>query len=178
MVAQNDSELTPLGSYNPYYDRPTYNGLQHAKWYFEVNRPADPEYALEFDYAVEALRSLQRAVSELFVEQHGADVSLRNWLLWPVPYTSAKRFSNALERRSFSPLLAYHADGVAVAPADLDTKLRGSIVEASFTLHHQSLRTYDCDHFHARVKRIVVLKDGQGTPRPLKFNESRDSLPM
>lgn len=98
---------------------------------------------------------------------------LKESLPWPVPYSAAKRFSYASETHLFSPLLAVHADGYAIAPVDLDTQLRGSVVEVSFTLHHHALRVYDCDQFRAKVRRIVVLRAGPKCARPLMFNEAR-----
>ncbi|KAF9495648.1 hypothetical protein BDN71DRAFT_1506584 [Pleurotus eryngii] len=198
-IAQRSSELGPLGSYDPSYNRPSYNDFLNATWSFELIRPSCAQYVPAFEEAIEALRVLQRLVSEtgnnrcllrdtevglgpvvqferaLFAKQpeHESDARLQESLAWPVPYSSAKRFIYASARHCFAPLLAYHANGYAIAPVDLDTQLRGSIVEVSFTLRHHTLRTYDCDQFRAHFDKIVVLHPGPRCTRPLKFNEAR-----
>ncbi|KAF9492055.1 hypothetical protein BDN71DRAFT_1509845 [Pleurotus eryngii] len=189
-IAQHFSDLRPLGSYAY-----RYNDLLWSKWSFQLMKPNVSVYLEAYDDALDALRLLQQKVSQtgnnrcllidtdlglgprilferdLFVDKHTDGIKLKESLPWPVPYRSAKCFVAASERKVFAPLLAYYSDGTAIAPNDLDRKLRGSLVEVHFTLHHRALPSFDCDHFHACISKIVVLQEGQETPRPLRWNE-------
>ncbi|KAF4582632.1 hypothetical protein EYR40_002555 [Pleurotus pulmonarius] len=189
-IAQRSSELLPLGSYD--YRR---NDLEWSKWSFELLRPTEMKYLPGFEEAMRALLLLQRKVSQsgnnrcllldtemglgptilferdLFVPRYADDGELGDSLAWPVPYRSARRFADVTGRKKFEPLLAYYPDGVSIAPIDLDSKLRGSLVKVFFTLRHQSLPSFNCDHFHAKIVKILVLREGLVLPRPLRWNE-------
>lgn len=63
-VAQWNTELGPLGSYNPRYNRPSFNSLLYSSWMFELGVPEPADYLPAFRDGVQALSDLQRAVSE------------------------------------------------------------------------------------------------------------------
>ena len=82
---------------------------------------------------------------------------------WPVP----PRLRENLNRIKFEyravPLSVY-VNGRFVEPADVNTAIKGALVELHFELHHFAIRRAGHDSFNATIEQIVVLRPGE--PRP------------
>ncbi|KAF9489732.1 hypothetical protein BDN71DRAFT_284014 [Pleurotus eryngii] len=170
-------QLGVLGSYTHEND-----DLANAKWSFTLERPGHGAFADHFDNAYRALEEAQasasrtgdnrnllsndeqgraiRFVKPMFVDKRATGVEEHGDVLtWPVPRSSANRFSGMMMNMRFSPLQVFHESGFAVAPVDMATRLPGTLAEVTFSLHHTHWQHLDCDTFSALVSKVVMLED-------------------
>ena len=100
------------------------------------------------------------SIEEGEIEEAVVDEETARWPVLP-------RLRGNLQRIKFEyravPLSVY-VNGRFVEPADVNTAIKGALVELHFELHHFAIRKGGHDSFNATIEQIIVLHPGEARP--------------
>ncbi|KAJ7047229.1 hypothetical protein C8F04DRAFT_1248251 [Mycena alexandri] len=195
----NTLKVGPVGNWSTYSnDQWKKKEFAGAKYTFTILKPRnDPVFAPDFPITVAALKKLQTAISKThtnkwFIVQDGEDAIRFSFNVfekndgsnndtdidinsWPVPSECRDELEKISNSHVLRPFLVFDIDQSPIAPNDIASKLKGALVECSFSLVHHAFP--DNDSFSGIIQQVVILRAPQIKP-PSPYKATKPYRPV